>query len=308
MAAQRMAGWGAPAGVTRTSTWFGRLVALGGVALGAGVVMAADGPPPDKSQYHLFNPTPRELMREMNTDRPDQTESPISMDAGHVQLEMDFFTFTRDRDRSGGGDVQTDIWEAAPLNLKVGLLNNVDLQLVIEPQHWVRAEDRRTHSIQEESGFGDVTTRVKVNFWGNDGGPTALGAIPFVRFLTSAPDWEDGGVEGGMLLPLGIELPWGWGTTVMGGFEVLRNESGRGNHANFIQSITFGHAIVGNLSGYAEFYSEVSAAEGEEWVGMADFGVTYGLTQDIQLDTGVNIGVTDAADDLNTFVGISVRF
>ena len=31
----------------------------------------AEEVPVDKSQYHLFNPTPTALMREMSTDRPD---------------------------------------------------------------------------------------------------------------------------------------------------------------------------------------------------------------------------------------------
>jgi hypothetical protein len=35
----------------------------------------------DKSQFHLFNPTPKALMRELSTDRPDQTESPYTVDA-----------------------------------------------------------------------------------------------------------------------------------------------------------------------------------------------------------------------------------
>ena len=43
----------------------------------------------DKSIYTLFHPTPREWMREMSTDRPDQTESPNTVDAGHFQVELD---------------------------------------------------------------------------------------------------------------------------------------------------------------------------------------------------------------------------
>src|SRR5687767_2381830 len=50
----------------------------------------------DKSGYHLFDPTPRALMREMSTDRPDTTESPRTVDAGHFQLEMSFVDFTRE--------------------------------------------------------------------------------------------------------------------------------------------------------------------------------------------------------------------
>jgi hypothetical protein len=39
-----------------------------------------------------------------------------------------------------------------------------------------------------------------------------------------------------------------------------------------------------------------------------DFGLTYGLTDDIQLDAGINIGVTRSAEDFNPFVGLSWRF
>ncbi len=36
----------------------------------------------DKSGCHLFNPVPTKLLRELNTDRPDKTESPFTVDAG----------------------------------------------------------------------------------------------------------------------------------------------------------------------------------------------------------------------------------
>ena len=61
---------------------------------------------PGKSTCHLFNPTPREAMRELSTDRPDQTESPFTVDAGHVQVEMDLATFTYDRYNSLRADVR----------------------------------------------------------------------------------------------------------------------------------------------------------------------------------------------------------
>ena len=39
--------------------------------------------PPDKSSYNLFNPVPENLMRDLSPDRPDVTESPFTVDAGH---------------------------------------------------------------------------------------------------------------------------------------------------------------------------------------------------------------------------------
>ena len=47
----------------------------------------------NKSQYHLFNPTPTGLMRELSTDRPDKTESPYTVDAGHLQIEVDLLSW-----------------------------------------------------------------------------------------------------------------------------------------------------------------------------------------------------------------------
>src|SRR5437868_5206562 len=49
---------------------------------------------PDKSQYTLWNPVPASLMRELSADRPDKTDSPYTVDAGHYQIEMDFANWT----------------------------------------------------------------------------------------------------------------------------------------------------------------------------------------------------------------------
>src|SRR6187402_3113627 len=76
------------------------LSALAGAAPSfAGTKLPGEAPKAmtDKSQYHLFNPTPLNLMREMSTDRPDTTESAYTVDAGHYQIEMSFFDYSRDR-------------------------------------------------------------------------------------------------------------------------------------------------------------------------------------------------------------------
>ena len=68
------------------------------------------------------------------------------------------------------------------------------------------------------------------------------------------------------------------------------------------------HAIVGKLSGYVEFFSNVSTESDPDWIATLDFGVTYEVHRNLQLDAGINIGLTDAADDLNPFVGLSIRY
>ena len=53
----------------------------------------------EKSNYNLFNPTPNSLLRELSPDRPDATESPLTVDAGRFAVEMSLFDFRRDERR-----------------------------------------------------------------------------------------------------------------------------------------------------------------------------------------------------------------
>jgi hypothetical protein len=263
---------------------------------------------PDKSKYHLLNPTPPELMRELSTDRPDKTESAYTLDAGHFQIEMDALTYAYDRDNGLRGDTRVESISIAPMNLKVGLCNYADLQLMVETYNSVRTHRRAAGSVEKNRGFGDVTSRLKINLWGNDAGATAFSMMPFLKLPTNQDELGNNSVEGGVIFPFAAALPYGWGMGLMTQVEFNRDEGGRGHHGAFVNSITFSHDIIGNLAGYAEFFSSVSAESGSDWVGTADVGFTYGLTKDIQLDAGVNLGVTRSADDVNPFLGISFRF
>jgi hypothetical protein len=261
----------------------------------------------DTSGYHLFNPVPEDQLREMSTDRPDKTESPHTVDAGHVQVESDLVSYTRDDDESGGGDTRVESWAAAHINFKIGLLNNVDIQTIIESYNHITTEDRVADTETTQSGFGDLTSRVKINLWGNDGGAIAVALMPFVKFPTSQDDIGNDSVEGGLILPIGGALPAGFDVGGMTEVDFNRDERGDGHHTEFVNTIEVGHDLVGALGGYVEFFSAVSTESDAEWIGTVDVGFTYGFTENVQLDAGVNIGVTDAADDYNPFLGLSIR-
>jgi hypothetical protein len=289
---------------TRANAWMLAPIALA-------VVLSADGADAgDKSQYTLFNPTPKELMREMTTDRPDKTESPYTVDAGHFQFEMDLVSYAYDRERVGGVDTRVDAFAIAPINLKVGLCNQADLQVVVGTWNYVRTETSGAGTTLHQRGFGDVTTRLKYNFWGNDGGNTAFAAMPFLKLPTNQDELGNNSVEGGLILPLAVGLPLDFGMGLMTEFDFNRDTMGNGRHTEFVNSITFSHdrLLVRDLGGYVEFFSLVSAERGSRWIGTVDVGLTYGLSENVRLDAGVNFGVTKAADDVNPFVGLSMRF
>lgn len=277
---------------------------LGGACLAVAWMSLAGAETVSKRGYHLFKPVPTEQMRELSTDRPDKTESPYTVDAGHIQVEMDILTYTHDTSDSE----RVERYGVGIPNIKLGLLPHFDMQLILETYNWEHTRDRQTGVRTRRSGFGDLTMRFKLNLWGNDGGPTAFAVMPFLKLPTNQDGLGNHAVEGGLIFPLAVELPWGFGLGLMTELDINQDTDGHGHHAEFINTITLGHDIVGNLAGYIEFFSLVSTDRDAPWVGTIDLGLTYQLTDNIQLDAGINIGITDSADDLNPFVGVTARF
>ncbi len=261
----------------------------------------------DKSDYSLWSPTPASLLRELSTDRPDQTESPYTVDAGHFQLEMDLVNFTFDRDFSGGSEVRGQVWSIAPLNLKVGLTNRIDVQLMLDTHVRARIEDRTTGLVWRASGFGDVTTRVKFNFWGNDGGTTAFGIMPFIKWPLSASGLRNGETEGGIIFPFAMELPAGWGMGAMTEIDFVSDDAG-GHATEWLNSITFSRDLSERWGGYVELVAVTGDSPGFKWQGQFDIGFTYAYAENAQFDFGCNFGVTRSAPDYQPFVGFSRRF
>jgi hypothetical protein len=275
-------------------------------ALRAAAENAAE-PLPDKSSYNLFNPTPRALMREMSADRPDKTDCPFTVDAGHFQLEMDFANMTYNQPSSERGNVRVTEVEAAPMNLKVGLLNSLDFQLIYTSYRWEETDNRDTEITERKSGFDGITPRLKVNLVGNDGGFFALALIPFVALPLSSGQLRKSSVEGGLGIPYAFDIP-GWDVGFQTTFHYNRDGAGSGYHTEFDNSVSIGRRIIGKLSLSAEFFSSVSTEQNSDWVGTVDTWLTYQVNKNLRLDGGVYIGVTPAADDWHSWVGMTWRY
>jgi len=277
------------------------------LCVGGSAGLAADDPEADKSGYHLFNPTPRALMRELSTDRPDQTESAYTVDAGHFQIEMDMVSGTFDRNQTDGSDVRSQVWGFGIMNLKAGLFNNVDLQVVLDGYVDARIKDHIADVTTQGSGLGNVQTRLKFNLWGNDGGRTALAFMPFVKWPLPQTALRNGKTEGGFILPFAMALPAGWGLGLMTEVDFVRDGSNAFD-TEYFNTVTFSHGIIGNLAGYVEFAALFTPESDAQWQGQADMGLTYELSENARLDIGCNFGVTRTAPDYNPFVGLTMRY
>lgn len=263
-----------------------------------------------KSQYWLFKPTPKAEMREMYLDRPDKTESPHTVDAGHFQIETGLFAYTYDKRNPDYSGNSVHGYSIASSLLKVGLTNFWDFQVGIDPYIHNRAFDQATNTTEVTTGFGDVTLRMKFALVGNDSGKFAFGVMPLVSIPTKKGDAVGSDYYlAGIIFPYSIELPKNWGLSGQTQVNVAHNEiSTSGYHPEFINTLALGYGITDRLGSYLEFYSEVSQETGVPWVGTVDAGLTFAITDNMIVDAGINMGVTRSADDYNPFVGLSWRY
>jgi hypothetical protein len=238
----------------------------------------------DKSNYTLFNPTPDSLLRDLSPDRPDATESPITVDAGRFSVEMSLFDFRRNR------GVESTTWGA--LNFKAGLNHNTDLQTVFNLYDGTQGGP---------DGFGDVTLRLKHNLWGNDGGDTALALMPWIKIPTgelSNDEWE-----GGLIIPLGIDLTKNLGLGLMAEIDYLHN--GTRHEFEFLHTAVLGLSLTEKTGAYAEY---IGIWKEDSYEAYLAGGMNYSVNEHLLLDFEVQSGLNSHAEDFGIFTGFTKRF
>jgi hypothetical protein len=265
-------------------------------------------PTPDKSEYNLLNPVPDDQLRSFETDRPTKSNTPYTVDAGHFQYESDIVNSTYDH-YSPTQTTTSDLIVADP-TLKVGVTNNIDLEVALAPFNFDRTTNRTTHTQTNAYGFGDVYTRAKFNLLGNDGGDYVLAVVPYVEIPTSAHNVGNSYYGGGAYAPLTFALPDDWTGLVMTEVDILENAAANGTHANYENLINFSHPLSKSVTGYVEFSSDVNTDPGisAQTQYTVDFATSWLVTDNFQLDCGINVGANKAAPDLQTYIGISQRF
>ncbi len=258
----------------------------------------------DKLQYTIFNPTPVDLRRAYNTDRPSKTDSPFTIDAGAFQIESDVANWTLDEE----DHVRTRTWIIGNTNFKLGLTNWMDVQIF--PQFYVntRTSGPGFGKPLEQDGFGDTTVRLKINFLGNDGGKLSIGLVSSLKIPTNTDHFANHVWEPGFGLPMNYSLPWGFTLFAQTRIDILDQPRSSSMRVQWQNPIGLSRTILSNLSGYVEFYNAVSTGCNHPWVGTADVGLIYQLSRDFSIDINSFFGLTPSANDLNMFVGFARRF
>ena len=183
---------------------------------------SANGPVADAQSHTLFDPAPADQLRSMATDRPNVTNTPQTIDAGHLQVEEGFFDYARSR-TNAPSPPRTLVF--GHTNFRLGVLDNLEVNAAIDSYDvdWNTDASGRT---TRQSGVGDTTIGGKLNFWGDDGSDdtwaTALAIQPQLKLPTAQSGLGNGHAELAVNVPFLVNLPAEFHLGLQTGIEIGR--------------------------------------------------------------------------------------
>jgi hypothetical protein len=232
-------------------------------------------------------------------DRPGEAETTSIVSQGAFQVEGGF-RFER---QTGGDDPDTDTTTVPELLLRIGILPIAELRLSAEG--FVH-EDRAGAS--NHSSGSDLELGAKLRCFDQDGLRPATALLAVLTFPTGGRAVTSDGIDpGGRLL-----LNWGLGerfgldaNLLVAGPTQGVNDSRR--VLELQPSLSLEASITQRSGVFIEYYSTLKAS-GEEDEHSIDSGVTYLMSDDVQIDLSAGVGLNRAAPDFFIGAGVAWRF
>jgi hypothetical protein len=265
-------------------------------------VLSDDPADPDKSDHSLFDPTPDDQMRSFSTDRPPKANSPYTVDAGHFQYETDIAVFGY----GNANGATTRDWTIVDPTLKLGLTNTIDAEVQITPYESLATKTALARA--SISGIGDTIGRLKINVLGDDQGAVSMAVLPYFKFPTARSGLGNGKVEGGIILPVGCNVPGGFAIIVMPEGDFLKDDVRNAYHAAFDFLVNVSHPLDKRWTIYTEIFTSQYFESQDSPVYTLDEALTYALNPNLQLDFGGNFGLNKVTPRTQLYAGLSQRF
>jgi len=240
------------------------------------------------TRYDLFHPVPKSEMRDFQTDRPSETESPFTVDAGHFQLEADVVRWNKFSRSSPTGTLQM-------LNglYKLGLFDRVDLQLGFDFLNAQRNYNKEFTSPR----YGATTIRLKYNVQGNNGEKKlAFALLPFV-----VVDSHQSEIDYAFEMPFSYELTDRFDLSWQPQIQLAVSEGA--SVFSYEQTISIGGNVVGHLDFFAEAVGNFTEDQNNYFL---NGGFTYDFLENLRGDIATHQTVNRDGPSFS-YLGISFR-
>lgn len=236
-------------------------------------------------------------------DRPGKANPSCIVPSGRVQVETGLFDWSRER--SGG--VRTDEFAIGSTAVKFGLSERLHVEFDLTPYAQVRAAGGGSR--ERASGFGDLGMAIKYRLT-SDQAPVQASVYPFVKFPTAKRPLGNRKLEGGAALLVDGDLGGsGLGWNIAPEMDVLADSDGRGRHLGMVQVVSLGAGLSKCLSAAVDLWGswdwDPAGTVRQFSIGPS---AAYLLSNDLQLDAGLDFGLNRSTPGVAAYTGISVRF
>ena len=229
------------------------------------------------------------------TDRPDATESPNLIPKGFLQIETGAFYESFDSNA-----IKTENYTLNTTLVRLGLLENLELRI-----GWDFVEGRTAiNGVKQDnitSGFNPLLFGAKIGIPKEANGFPEIGLLGHLYLpFTAGSDYKPEST--------GVDFRFAFAHTLSATSSLSYNLGAQwhddATQAAYIYTIAYGQSITSHLGFYAELYGDLpeDASANHLW----DAGLTYLLSESVQLDATVGSSITEGQDILIS-AGISFR-
>jgi len=213
------------------------------------------------------------------TDRPDQTESPISVPSGSLQIESGIqMSFS-------GSDFKREI--LVPTNLfRIGLSKSVELRVVSE--YSIQGSETNL-----KAGIPDIQLGAKVWLAGGEDATTNIGWLTHITLPTGNDNFTTDDYRISTLISIDHSLSDVFRIGYNLGYSNMDYFDG-----SFTYTAAFGYGINDKMSIYFEPYGQYSSEADLEL--NINAGLAYLIKPNIQFDFSFGNGLTDRMNYLST--------
>ena len=233
----------------------------------------------------------------IETDRPDQTESPYTVPVKWVQLEMGLL---KQADRTGWlKDKEYHFYHPALLT-KYGLFRNFELRLITE---LASTKEKFSSGTLTFSGLSNIQAGGKFNFFDEKGWrPKTSLIVHYDCAWLRSPEYRDS-IDG---FNFRFTMQHTASSVVSVSYNVGMRWNRFGSAPAFIYTFAPGFAVSEKWYVYIEAFG--SAEKGGITEHSADGGAAYAVNNNFKLDVSAGIGLNSEAPDYYISAGASIRF
>lgn len=235
----------------------------------------------------------------LETDRPDISEASSAVGRHRFQIETSL-AYSRDRD-SG----TTTHNYSLPTLLRFGISDPIEVRL-----------ESDVFAVQRESGVGttngatDLAVGMKAHLTDGGGAAPSLGVLAHLGLPTGRDEFSANGVEPEIKVLADWDVVQDLALGVNVGADLPVRDAAGDKFARFLYSAAFSHPIPGlrdRWRAFVEAAGIIPVQSGKSDAHVFNTGTAFLITPNLQLDAFAAIGLTTAADGLQTGLGLSWR-